>query len=140
MYLLDTDHLTPYFHYAESNPELVARANLELAAGRLFVPIIAVEEMVRGALQTLRDHEKKRDAPRGYLFFQRVITTTCALPLRPFDSAAEAIFRQFAPDVRRIGLRDCRIAAIALSEDLVVVTRNVRHFNQVPGLNIENWL
>ena len=35
---------------------------------------------------------------------------------------------------------DLRIAAIALSHDLTVVTGNVRYFARVPGLQVENWL
>jgi tRNA(fMet)-specific endonuclease VapC len=35
---------------------------------------------------------------------------------------------------------DLRIASIALSRGLVVVTGNVRHFSRVPDLKVENWL
>jgi tRNA(fMet)-specific endonuclease VapC len=34
---------------------------------------------------------------------------------------------------------DVAIAATALSNDLVLVTRNVRHFERIPQLQIENW-
>ena len=39
-----------------------------------------------------------------------------------------------------IGDADLRIAAIALSHHLKVVTGNERHFQRVPELEIENWL
>ena len=39
-----------------------------------------------------------------------------------------------------IGHLDTQIAAIALANDLTVVTGNVRHFQRVPGLAVENWL
>jgi tRNA(fMet)-specific endonuclease VapC len=35
---------------------------------------------------------------------------------------------------------DRLIAAHALSQDLIVVTDNVTHFADVPGLRIENWV
>ena len=35
---------------------------------------------------------------------------------------------------------DLFIAATALSEDLILVTGNVDHFNRIPGLKIENWM
>jgi tRNA(fMet)-specific endonuclease VapC len=62
------------------------------------------------------------------------------VPLLPYDEAAETILRRLTPEVRRIGSRDCKIAAIALANGYVVVTRNARHFSQVPGLQIESWL
>ena len=38
-----------------------------------------------------------------------------------------------------VGRMDLRIAAIALEEDAVVITRNLRDFCRVPGLPCENW-
>lgn len=38
-----------------------------------------------------------------------------------------------------IGPYDLQIAAIALANDLTVVTHNVREFSRVVGLRIEDW-
>jgi predicted nucleic acid-binding protein len=38
-----------------------------------------------------------------------------------------------------LGDADLRIAAIALARSLIVVTGDVRHFQWVPGLVVENW-
>jgi tRNA(fMet)-specific endonuclease VapC len=35
---------------------------------------------------------------------------------------------------------DLRIASIALTRQLMLVTRTVRHFQRVPGLTVENWI
>jgi len=40
---------------------------------------------------------------------------------------------------RPIGSMDTLIAAHALSLGAILVTNNVRHFNHVPNLEIENW-
>lgn len=38
-----------------------------------------------------------------------------------------------------IGPYDLAIAAIALANNCILVTRNVNEFQRVPGLSIENW-
>ena len=40
----------------------------------------------------------------------------------------------------RIGDMDMFIAATALEEDLILVTGNIKHFERIPGLKIENWM
>ena len=66
------------------------------------------------------------------------------LPVLPFDDAGARVYGPLRAHLERqgtpIGDADTRIAAIALSRDMVVVTGNVRHFERVPGLAIENWL
>lgn len=38
-----------------------------------------------------------------------------------------------------IGLEDVLIGATALAHGFVVATRNVRHFDRIDGLVVENW-
>ncbi len=51
------------------------------------------------------------------------------------DRRFEALRRQGI----RIGSQDLRIAAIALTQDATVVTRNHRDFNMVPALLLADW-
>ena len=39
-----------------------------------------------------------------------------------------------------VGEIDTQIAAHALAEGLTLVTHNTRHFDQVPGLHVEDWM
>jgi tRNA(fMet)-specific endonuclease VapC len=57
----------------------------------------------------------------------------------PFDATAAAVYDTLAAQRVRLRRMDLRIAAIALAQGLVVVTRNTRDFRRVPGLQIEDW-
>ena len=41
--------------------------------------------------------------------------------------------------LKRIGRSDLLIAAITLANRATLVTRNLKDFRQVPGLQVENW-
>lgn len=67
-----------------------------------------------------------------------------ALDVFPFDEEAAEVYGILRADLeakgRRLGEPDLRIASITRSRDLTLVTGNVRHFDRVPGLVLENWL
>ncbi|MGE0134562.1 MAG: PIN domain-containing protein, partial [Dehalococcoidia bacterium] len=71
-------------------------------------------------------------------------TVSRNLAILPFDEPAAREYGQIRAHLEQqgtpIGDADMRIAAIALSNNLVVVTGNVRHFERVPSLSVENWL
>jgi tRNA(fMet)-specific endonuclease VapC len=55
------------------------------------------------------------------------------------EPAADAL-GQFRAQRIRIGTQDLKIAAIALANDALLLSANLRDFEQVPNLRIENWL
>jgi tRNA(fMet)-specific endonuclease VapC len=75
---------------------------------------------------------------------ERLLTLLDWLPSLPFAGDATRHFGQvrahLAAAGQPIGPYDLQIAAIALAHDLTVVTRNLREFERVPALRVENWL
>jgi len=61
----------------------------------------------------------------------------------PFDDAASKVCGQVRSSLEKqgtpIGPNDLMIAAIALANGLTLVTHNVREFERVEGLRIEDW-
>lgn len=43
-------------------------------------------------------------------------------------------------NLRKVGRADLLVASIVLTHRAVLVTRNIRHFQQVPGLKPVNWV
>jgi tRNA(fMet)-specific endonuclease VapC len=56
-----------------------------------------------------------------------------------FSPAASNIYSSLINQKIKIGMQDLRIAAIALAEEGILVTRNQRDFGKVPDLKIEDW-
>lgn len=61
-----------------------------------------------------------------------------------FDEEGAVAFGRVASELADrgapIGEFDALIAAHAISLDVTLVTNNVKHFNRIAGLTVENWL
>jgi tRNA(fMet)-specific endonuclease VapC len=58
-----------------------------------------------------------------------------------FDSAAATVYAELRHAIRAhpIGAHDLIIASIAVARGIVLVTRNLREFERVPDLAVEDW-
>ncbi|MGA1288325.1 MAG: type II toxin-antitoxin system VapC family toxin [Rubrivivax sp.] len=88
----------------------------------------------------LRFGAAKLAAPR---FQAAVESWLSGFELRPWPLEATHHYAQIRAALERsgrpVGGMDLLIAAHALAEDSVVITRNAREFERVPGLAIEVW-
>ena len=134
MYLLDTDILSNLLRRAPSTALVTKLASVP--PEQQFTSSITLGEMVYGAYRL-----KER---AGVPLQQLDETLLPNLPVLPFDASAARRYGEVRAELERrgtpIGDADLRIASIALDRDLTVVTGNVRHFQKVPGLAVENWL
>lgn len=134
-YVLDTDHLTLFEH---GQAMLVARVTAQ-PLGVVGVTAVTVEEALRGRLAHL---SKARDGAARVRRYQQMVETVQMLqcfPVAPFDQAAEDQFQQLLSMRLRIGTQDLRIAAVALSRGLTLLTRNRGDFAAVPVLVLDDW-
>ena len=82
---------------------------------------------------------RAEDVVRGYGMLAQVLRDFTEALVIPFDAAAAVVFERLVAQRVRVGTMDLRIAAIALSHEMVLVTRNASDFRRVPGLRIEDW-
>ena len=59
------------------------------------------------------------------------------MPRVPFDQASENHFQQLAALKLRVGSQDLKIAAVALANNLTLLTCNRRDFGRIPGLALD---
>lgn len=76
---------------------------------------------------------------RGYGMLVQVLRDFAEALVVPCDVTAAVVFEELVAQRVRVGTMDLRIAAIALSQGMVLVTRNASDFRKVPGLQIEDW-
>lgn len=61
----------------------------------------------------------------------------------PFDDTAAVVYGRIRAELAKagtpIGPNDLQIAAIAIANDLTLVTHNTREFSRVDGLKLEDW-
>ncbi len=134
MYLLDTDVLSNLLRRTPSIALIIKLASVP--PEQQFTSSITLGELVYGA-QRLPD--------RTDILLERLYKTLLPnLPVLPFDVAAARRYGEVRAALERhgtpLGDADLRIAAIALARGLAIVTGNVRHFQRIPELKIENWL
>jgi tRNA(fMet)-specific endonuclease VapC len=138
-YLLDTDHIS--FLQRRSGAEfliLAARIAQHQPTDFAF-SIVSFHEQVIGAHTFITRSQTPSDTVRGYTLLMEIIGGFSAAPILPFDARAVAIFEGLRAQRVRIATMDLRIAAIALSRSLVLLTRNTSDFSKVPNLMTQDW-
>ena len=139
MILLDTDHLSVFLDDRDPRHGLLAR-RMEAAADQVACSIVNVEEVLRGWLafiHRLRDVHRQLPA---YERLRRLFDTLSEWEIAPFDEPAADRFDVLRRQRGRIGTMDLKIASIALVNDALLVTANLRDFAAVHDLRCENWL
>jgi tRNA(fMet)-specific endonuclease VapC len=139
IYLLDTDHIT--FLQEHSSPEYAVLA-LRMSQHRLEdfgCSVVNLHEQTLGANNFVNKAKTTAEIIRGYEIFSEILETYGILEVLPFDVRATAVFATLKLAKIRVGTMDLRLAAIALSRGLILLTRNKKDFSKVPGLVIEDW-
>jgi tRNA(fMet)-specific endonuclease VapC len=140
VWILDTDHVSLILR---GHPTVTAR--LGQLSEQASTTIITVQEIFNGWMSELNQPNPNREIildQYHHLFL--VVELLKRLPTLEFDALAFGQYESLLvqnPHLRKKRLqKDLRIAAIALSRNAIVVTRNRRDFEQVPGLKIEDWI
>lgn len=103
-------------------------------ASRMAISVVTLAELLHGA--------EKSAQPTSNL---AVVEDFCSrLQVLSYTPKAAQHYGSIRTSLERmgqpIGVNDLHIAAHARSEGLVLVTNNIREFEKVPALQVENWV
>jgi tRNA(fMet)-specific endonuclease VapC len=137
MKILDTDTLTLLLG---GHPRVVERHRNE--AEEVATTVISRIETLQGRFAMLLKAADGAELRRAQQWLDQTVQNLAAVPrVVPIDDAAAEQFDRLRENrkLRKIGRADLLIACITLANRATLVTRNRKHFREVPGLEVENW-
>jgi len=136
LWILDTNHVTLLEH---RHPNILKRIE-DIEEEDLAITIITAEEQIRGWFKVMNEPNiKPARLVNAYKEFRNTLAYLRTVNIIDFDLKAHAIYLELRKEIKNVGTKDLRIAAIALSVDGIVVTRNQKDFEKVPNLKTEDW-
>ena len=129
-YLLDTNIISDMIR----NPDGPAARRIEqVGTKEIFTSIIVASELRYGCT--------KKGSPKLFARVEGILETIPVLPLDiPADAEYGDIRAKLEAAGQPIGMNGLLIAAHAYALGLTLVTDNMREFNRIHGLKVENWL
>lgn len=129
-YMLDTNIC---IYAIKNKPEIVSKRIKEFNPDEIFISTIVFAELKHGVEKSVNVEKNERTLNNFVKLFE----------ILPFDATAAAEYGKLCAYLQKrgtpIGTMDMLIAAHALSQNFTLVTNNVREFERVPNLKIENW-
>lgn len=129
-YLLDTNTCIRYINGRAPHLRLKLPT---IPASDITVCSIVVAELFFGAAKS---NTPERSLAKQRAFLRPYVSL-------PFDDKAATAYAQIRASLEKLGTPigplDLLIAAIALANDLILVTHNSAEFGRINGLKIEDW-
>jgi tRNA(fMet)-specific endonuclease VapC len=107
--------------------------------GDVATTIINYEEQVRGWMAYIARARSLEKQVEAYRRLRNHLENYRQIPVLDFNDAAARIYQQLRRARIRIGTMDLKIAAIVISLDATLLSRNQRDFSSVPGIHVEDW-
>ena len=107
----------------------------------VVIAVVSRIEVLQGRFASLLKAANGEELMRGQHRLDQAERDLRAFRLLPIIDAVAAEFDRLREikRLKKLGRGDLLIAAIVMANRAMLVTRNVKDFRTVPGLQIENW-
>ena len=138
MHLLDTDTLS---HLHAGNARVIERLR-KLDDADVATTVITKIELLRGRFEYVMKAANGDELLRAQDWLTKTEVLLSQIRIVGLDERSAETFDQLGNTsrLRKIGRADQLIASIALAHQAVLVTRNLRHFDQISQLKLANWV
>lgn len=134
-FILDTDTIT----LLKQGHSRVSDRTLAQPVGSVITSVITVDEQLSGWYTAMRKAKSPQLLSDGYAELAETVGYLGHFIILGFSVAAIEEFERLRRLKLGISGNDLRIAAIAIINDDIVVTRNVSDFGRIPNVRVENW-
>jgi len=135
LYVLDTDILSLH---QKDHPQVKLSVDAHLSDD-LAITVMSVEEQLAGWYRQLRKNQSSAQLAQVYRRLAQCVRSYARWQLLDFTVAAIQRLQQLKKLKLNVGGFDLAIAAITLEHGGILVSRNLRDFQRVPGLIVEDW-
>ena len=139
MLVLDTDHLSA-LEWRGSDESKRLRNKLDNAPEPQVTTIVTYEEQCRGWLAYIKRADSVEQEIDAYERLANHLKFFLDITVLDYDRPAAMKFRELMKARVSIGPMDLKIAAIVMTQDATLLSRNLNDFEKVPGLKVEDWL
>lgn len=138
-YLLDTDHLSILQRQVGEDYNNLTKRMARHLLSDFAVSVVTFHEQMLGSYAYINRARTLNQVVKGYEIMGQIVSDFKVLPIASFDAGAATAYAELESQRLQLAKMDARIAAIALSRNLILLTRNHRDFGKVAGLVLEDW-
>jgi tRNA(fMet)-specific endonuclease VapC len=138
LWILDTDCVSLFL---EGNPLVIEQAAAKFPD--VAITIVTVQEIFNGWAGRINDPSQVHQLVWLYTKLWRTTEFLRKVTILNFSETAQVCHQTLLSENKLLSKKrlekDTRIAAIALANNGIMVTRNYKDFSLVPNLQIEDW-
>lgn len=139
MIILDTDCLSLLDRERLLEASKLRQKLDQFSPDEIFTTIITFEEHMRGWLSFVAKAKTPEQQVYAYQKLHRFLESYRNTAVLEFDQNSAEIYKNLKSQKIRIGSMDLKIASIAISRKAILVSRNLKDYEQVPNLVVNDW-
>jgi tRNA(fMet)-specific endonuclease VapC len=139
MIILDTDCLSLLERKQGDAYQKLLENLSKFPSDEISTSIISFDEQMRGWMAIVARSRTTALLIDAYGDLESFLDAFRNMPVIAFDQDAGKVFDELKKQKIRVGTMDLRIAAIAISRNAILISRNLVDFERIPNLTVEDW-